>query len=179
MELVIHELKESNLKDTGQCDGQFAIESELVLQADNNRIRYTVIDRPARTKRYDGEEVDYPSFINNPKKTVFLAYVGEQVAGQIILRKYWNNYAHVQDIVVDINFRRLGVGRALIDQAKKWALEKQLPGIMLETQNNNVPACRFYEANGFKLGGFDNNLYKGLKDDTDEVALYWYFFFEE
>ena len=52
-----------------------------------------------------------------------------------------------------------------------------LPGIMLETQNNNVAACRFYESCGFHLGGFDRELYRGITPDTDETALFWYLIF--
>jgi streptothricin acetyltransferase len=48
---------------------------------------------------------------------------------------------------------------------------------MLETQNNNVAACRLYESGGFQLAGFDRCLYKGLHPDTDEIALYWYLVF--
>jgi ribosomal protein S18 acetylase RimI-like enzyme len=48
---------------------------------------------------------------------------------------------------------------------------------MLETQNNNLPACRFYEHCGFTLSGFDRNLYKGINKDTEEIALYWYLLF--
>ena len=36
-----------------------------------------------------------------------------------------------------------------------------MPGIMLETQNNNVAACKFYEKCGFVIGGFDFLGYKG------------------
>ncbi|MGD2076892.1 MAG: GNAT family N-acetyltransferase, partial [Chloroflexota bacterium] len=64
-------------------------------------------------------------------------------------------------------------------QAKQWARQKQFPGIMLETQNNNVQACRFYESCGFQIGGFDNMLYRGLDSSTDEVAIYYYFHFED
>jgi len=64
-------------------------------------------------------------------------------------------------------------------RAVAWAETKQLPGIMLETQNNNVAACRFYERCGFKLGGFDRYLYKGITQSTEEIALYWYLFFGE
>jgi streptothricin acetyltransferase len=45
---------------------------------------------------------------------------------------------------------------------------------MLETQNNNVGACKLYEACGFTLGGFDRYLYRGEMPDTREIALFWY-----
>jgi hypothetical protein len=69
MELVIKELDEINLKDVGRCDGEFVIDSQLVLHAENNQIHYTIIDRPPTKKRYDQAEVDYaasvdPNFAN-------------------------------------------------------------------------------------------------------------------
>ena len=58
-----------------------------------------------------------------------------------------------------------------------WARTQQLAGVMLETQNNNVAACRLYESGGFQLVGFDRCLYRGLHPGTDEIALYWYLVF--
>ena len=42
------------------------------------------------------------------------------------------------------------------------------------TQSNNVAACRLYERFGFRLGGFDRDLYRRLDPATQEVALFWY-----
>ena len=36
-----------------------------------------------------------------------------------------------------------------------WAKQKDLCGLMLETQNNNLLACRFYIKKGFVLGAVD------------------------
>ena len=54
-----------------------------------------------------------------------------------------------------------------------------LPGIMLETQNNNLGACRLYERCGYVLGGIDHLRYRGIDPRTQEVALFWYRFFDE
>ena len=179
MEVIIQELSDDNVEDVGKVDGQFVIDSCLLLYAENNQIRYTVIEQPAKQKRYAQEEIDYSKFVNNPDKVVFLAYLDGRIVGQIVLHKYWNNYAYIEDIVVDVEFRRHGVGQALIKEAKQWARREKLPGIMLETQNNNVRACQFYESCGFRIGGFDNLLYRGLDPGTEEVAIYYYFHFED
>jgi streptothricin acetyltransferase len=178
MNLVIQELDELNIEDVGKCDGEFVIDSQLILHVENNQIRYTVIDRPATKKRYEQKDVDYTAYIGSSDRTVFLGYVDGKVAGQIVLRKNWNEYACVDYIAVDVGFRRHGIGYALISRAKRWAQERQLPGIIAETQNNNLQACNFYEACGFKLGGFDSYLYRGIDAGTDEIALYWYLYFE-
>ncbi len=178
MELIIRELDEAGIGDVGQIDGQFVIDSQLLLQAENNQIRYTVIDLTPAKKRYAKEEIDYSTYLGDPTKVIFLAYVDGDIAGRIILRKNWNKYAYIEDIAVDEKFRRRGLGRALIDQAIQWARQMGLPGLMLETQSNNVQACRFYESCGFLIGGFDNLLYGGLDVATDEVAVFWYLLFD-
>jgi streptothricin acetyltransferase len=104
----------------------------------------------------------------------FILYMDGQLAGQINVSKHWNAYAWIDDFMVDTNFRRRGVGRALMEKAVDWAKFRNLPGIMLETQDVNVQACRFYENFGFRLYGFDTHLYKALNPATDEIALYWY-----
>lgn len=65
--------------------------------------------------------MDYASYIDNPEKTVFFAYIDEQLTGQIILRKNWNGFAYVEDIAVDSRFRRQGIGRRLMNRAGVWA----------------------------------------------------------
>jgi streptothricin acetyltransferase len=64
-----------------------------------------------------------------------------------------------------------------MDLAVAWAKAQGLAGLTLETQSNNVPACRFYSRYGFTLGGYDRLLYRALDRDTREVALYWYLTF--
>ena len=179
MNMIIKQLTDINIGDVGKCDGEFIVDSEMFIYVEKNSIRYQVLDRPPYLKRYDKDDIDYQIYMNNPEKAIFIAYVDGSVAGQVILYKSWNNYAYLHEIIADINFRRQGVGRALMQAAITWAKERHLPGLMLETQTNNLPACRFYESCGFELGGFDNNLYKGINKDSREVALFWYLYFDD
>jgi GNAT superfamily N-acetyltransferase len=112
--------------------------------------------------------------VNNPEKTAFLAYADERVVGQLILNRHWNAFTWVEGIGVDKNYRRLGIGRALVKRGAEWAKKRGLLGIMVETQDNNVKACRFYESCGFILKGFDTGLYQASKQYRDEIALFWY-----
>ena len=171
----VEEVDEKTVKDVNTVDGRFTIDSKLEIQVDNNEIMYSTVKVPQFEKRYKKESIDYSTYIDDPDKTIYLAYIDGTIAGQIILRKNWNKYAYIEDIAVDVKFRKHGIGKALLSCAKKWAKRKNLAGVMLETQNNNVAACRLYEKCGFNLGGFDTYLYKGLKPDTDEIALYWYY----
>lgn len=174
MQITIHEINHINLQDINKCDGTFTVDSRLVLRAENGFINYSVVKIKPYQKRYIFEERDYLSYISNADKGAYLAYADGQVVGQIEVRKHWNAYAWIDDFFVDVHFRRHGVGGALMQKAVDWTKARNLPGIMLETQDVNVPACRFYENFGFRLYGFDTHLYKGFNPDTDEIALYWY-----
>jgi len=177
--MLIVELNQTNLQDISKLDGEFLIDSRLVLTVENDQIYYSFISIPIRTKRYKTEEMDYQDYLNDPERTIFLAYIDNQFSGQIILSKNWNGFAYIDDIAVDVKFRRQGVGTALIEKAKQWARGIGFPGIMLETQDVNVGACKLYENCGFKLKGFDSYLYKAIEGVQDEVALYWYYFFDD
>ena len=174
MRITIAEINLHNLSDSNQCNEGFAVDSKLVLNADNGVVRYNVVPVTRYDKRYPPNEIDYSSYIDNPDQTVFFARFEEELAAELVLRKWWNNFAYIEDVAVKSLFKRRGIGRALIDRAIDWAKDRELPGLMLETQNDNVPACLFYERCGFTLAGFDRNLYRALRPDTEEIALYWY-----
>lgn len=177
MNLIIREIDQYSVEDLGRCDNSFTVSSKLVLNAEEGRIGFTIVDVSPYIKQYGPEDFDAEFYMDHPDRAVFFAYLDEELAGEIRLRKYWNDYAYIDNIAVDPKFRRQGTGGALIEQAIEWAKEKGFPGIMLETQNINVAACKFYESCGFELRGFDTHLYKGLDPATDEVALYWYLLF--
>ena len=81
------------------------------------------------------------------------------------------NSACLWDIRVRAGFRSKGVGSALMRQAELWALERGYRKMHVETQNINVPACRFYRAQGFQL--FEVNL-RAYPELPDEAMLLWY-----
>jgi len=185
MTITIRELQAGDPDDWLRLDDSFTVDSTLVLSLANGRIGYEIAEVPAFTKRYSDEpapadeETDFSAYIGNPDQIVYLAYAGARAAGRIILRRNWNRYAYIEDIQVDRLYRRHGIGRMLIERAKRWAAAGGMPGLMLETQSNNVRACRFYESCGFEIGGFDTRLYQGVRKQTDEIALFWYLMFDE
>ena len=177
MNIIIREVNHSTIQHVKRYGSSFEVRAKLLPGAENGRISYTIVDVPPYIKQYGPEEVEPDSYVANPDRIIFFAYVEDKLAGQIRVLKYWNAYAYVDDIAVDANFRGQGVGRTLIERAIEWAKAKKFPGMMLETQNNNVAGCRLYASCGFELRGFDTHLYKALDPSTDEIALYWYLMF--
>ena len=163
------------MADAKSCDASFVIDSELVLGAKDGVITYEVRPLPAWRKSYaHSGERELQGFIGDPDKSFFLAYIDGKVAGHASVSVNWNRLALIDHVEVDSHFRKRGVGTALVAHAVGWARQKRLLGLMLETQNNNVAACRLYEACGFTLGGFDRFLYQGEMPGTREIALFWY-----
>lgn len=74
------------------------------------------------------------------------------------------------DIRVRPDCRRLGVGRQLLAFAERIALSAGKQRLSVETQNNNVAACRFYASAGFELRSVDRFAYPLL---PNEVQLVW------
>jgi ribosomal protein S18 acetylase RimI-like enzyme len=76
------------------------------------------------------------------------------------------------DIRVAPTYRRgRGVGTALFQAAAGWARARGAIGMRIETQTINVPACRFYAAQGCTLSAVDADAYPEL---PDEIQLIWY-----
>lgn len=70
------------------------------------------------------------------------------------------------------------MGKILLEKAIEWAKENKLIGLMLETQDVNITACRFYSKNKFVIGAVDNMLYSNFST-ANEKAVFWYNKFED
>jgi ribosomal protein S18 acetylase RimI-like enzyme len=178
MTIVITPADWASLPQLYRVDGRFCVNERLCLAVADGRIRHTFVPvEPPYEKIYPPEDKDYTQYIGRPDRAIYFAYLDDRLAGQIILSQWWNGYGYIEDIAVDVGFRRGGVGAALLEQAAAWAQALGLPGLMLETQDINAAACRLYARCGFELAGFDRLLYSAI-DAADparpEIALYWY-----
>lgn len=90
-----------------------------------------------------------------------------------VAEEEWNNTAFIWNIMIDERARGQGIGRRFIDHTIEWARQKKLRAIMLETQTNNVPACRFYSHMGFHLTGIHDSFYGNNDYQKNEIAIFW------
>ncbi len=86
--------------------------------------------------------------------------------------QYWNHTVVLWNLMIDLDYRRNGLGRRLWHRVLEFARQADIRAIQIETQNTNVPACRFYERMGCQLVGVHETYYTndGL---ATEVALFW------
>jgi len=176
MKITLRQMDSQSLQQVDGFNRNSMVNLHLLLHLQDNKISYSVIPVEPYEKILSVEAEDYTTFIDNPQKVIFFADVDGKPAGQIKLVPWWNKFSYVEELVVDTEFRGKGVGRALMSRAIEWAKQQNFPGLTLETQDNNVQACKFYEKCGFILGGFDLYAYKNL-DNASEIALYWYLIF--
>lgn len=78
------------------------------------------------------------------------------------------------DIRVQPKARGRGVGAALFERAFDWSRRQGCTTMKIETQNVNLPACRFYARMGCELGAIHRYAYAGIPEVADEVMLLWY-----
>jgi len=176
MSINIEQVNLQNKHQVDKLERKFNVNSKIALSMENGKLNYSVVSVTPYEKEIPVDEVeDINSFIDNDEKIIFLAFTNEQLAGQIKMITWWNQYAYIDDLIVNPQFRGQGVGKSLIAEAVRWAKEKRFPGIMLETQDDNVAACRLYQSCGFILGGFDVYTFKNIK--PNEIALFWYLVF--
>ena len=68
------------------------------------------------------------SQLEDEREAVFVAVIDENVVGYIHVEKYNTLYfetmANILGLAVSKRYRKHGVGKALVNQAEKWAVEK-------------------------------------------------------
>ncbi|KQV79460.1 hypothetical protein ASD15_19230 [Massilia sp. Root351] len=179
-----------NAPDAAALDGSFTIAERLLLSATPDAITWQAMPVPPYRKDYHeldradsdrgGASAPLPAeYLGSADSAAFLAYAAGKPCGLLLLSTGWNGLAVIDDILVDAGARRLGVGSALLAHAEAWARGRGLPGIMLETQDSNVPACRLYARHGYQLRGFDRSLYATHPGTAHETALFWYLLFND
>jgi GNAT superfamily N-acetyltransferase len=82
-----------------------------------------------------------------------------------------SDLAVLWDIRVAPASRGHGVGRALFEAAEFWAISHGCRELKVETQNVNVPACRFYAALGCQLRAVQDDAYPRC---PGEAQFLWY-----
>ena len=178
MELHIRQMDSQSLHQVDGFERNSIVHSQLVLHVEDNKITYSIVPVEPYEKILLVDPENYATFIDNPEKVIFFADTDGKPVGQIKMVPWWNKFTYIEELTVDTPFRGKGVGRALLTRAIEWAKEQHFPGVTLETQDNNVPACMLYEKCGFVLSGFDLYAYRNFPESKAEIALYWYLIFE-
>jgi streptothricin acetyltransferase len=114
------------------------------------------------------------AYLGREDATIYLAFVEEQLVGQVCVQEDHNNMARVWGLRVEHGHLHRGIATLLMDTVKAWALARGLHWLRAETQDVHVTACMFYRDYGFVIGGFDRLYLQATPGSEDETAIVWY-----
>jgi GNAT superfamily N-acetyltransferase len=98
-----------------------------------------------------------------------VAEVDGEVRGYIdLLARPWQQVGWVANMTVDRDYRRGGIGTALMRHARQWTWDQGLQAILAEATTKNYPALRFYQKLGFQFCGFNDHYYT-----NQDIALFF------
>jgi ribosomal protein S18 acetylase RimI-like enzyme len=138
---------------------------------------------PSYVKDYDtyagGHPTEWPTRFDISTWVILAAYLdGIRVAGaaaaldhsRVELARDAGELGLLWDLRVAPAMRHRGIGSALLRAVEAAALRRGVPALRVETQQVNVPACRFYQRHGFVVERVTPAAYASL---PDEVQLLW------
>ena len=187
MTLTIVEEPPTRLAEYAQVPIEFTVaerfdEQALAALRHDASVRAVAVS-PAYRKDYDsypgGDPSAWTAQFDLSRWTILAAYDRTRRVGgaviivddpQIDLLHDCPACALLWDLRVAPDARRQGVGSALLEAGEQRARERGARSLRVETQDVNVPACRFYHAQGFRLERTTPGAYAEL---PDEVQLLW------
>ena len=188
MKLVIEEISPARLDEYDRVPQRVFVKTilqpELVGGGLGGILLREVPVDPPYLKDYDasGElPSDMPKKFDVKKWGFFLALAGSTPAGAatvaldttgVFMLEARKDLAVLWDIRMCPEYK--GVGIMLFRYSANWAKERGYTQMKIETQNVNVPACRFYERMGATLGEIRRFGYAGVPSVAHEVMLNWY-----
>ncbi len=111
----------------------------------------------------------------SPHAAVFVAEAGDgAVVGRLSLARDPHPASpHVADLglMVAKTHRRLGIGRALLEQAVEWARGVGVTKLELHVFPHNEPAIRLYERFGFEREGFRRGHFRNGGQLIDAILM--------
>ena len=140
------------------------------------------------TKDYDSEDngdsgpTGWPKRFDVSKWGILLALDGDRPVGGatvaldtpgVHMLEDRKDLAVLWDLRVHPDSRRRGIGSHLFGHAADWARGRGCRHLKIETQNVNVPACRFYARQGCELRAIDRCAYADCPPVAHEAMLIW------
>lgn len=105
---------------------------------------------------------------NKVAGTVAVSFRGEKTYNKIYEGKWLSNndYAVIHRIAISNEFKGLGIGSMIIEEAQKLAFERNINSIKIDTQKDNLSMQKLLIKNDFKYCGL---IY--LEDKSERVAF--------
>lgn len=94
-------------------------------------------------------------FGNNPEFKCFVAEVSNEIVGMALVFKRFSTWKgtvlHLEDLIVNQNYRGQGIGAALLDKVVAYGKELGVKRISWEVLDWNTDAINFYKQRGANI----------------------------
>ena len=179
----------ATLHEYGHVTSSFLVESRLRAEALRNgldgwRLIEEIVKNPW-VKDYDGPDGEgtparWAVDFDISRWGVISVFEGTaRIGGAIVARNAPGisvmeaspTLAVLWDMRISPESRRSGVGSLLFPHVSEWAKSRGCTHMVIETQDINVPACKFYARMGCELRAIHPDAYANLPDETQ---LLWY-----
>jgi GNAT superfamily N-acetyltransferase len=183
VELRIIEEPMARLAEHARIPTAFRVERILTVSTPANglggiHLSEAVVDVPW-VKDYDAIEGEgptrWPARFDTSNWGLLAAFSASQRVGGaviafdtpgVLMLSGRRDLAVLWDLRVRPDVRSRGVGSALFTAVEDWATARMCRTLFVETQNINLPACRFYARMGCTLATIDREAYPGMPDET-------------
>lgn len=117
-------------------------------------------------------EKSVASELSNPLSLWLVAMEGERLAGYVGSQSV-EGEADMMNVAVHPDFRRRGVGEALVNALVAALAEKGVHSLTLEVRVSNESAIGLYKKLGFSQAGLRKNYYRQPKEDAYILRKEW------
>ncbi len=140
-------------------------------KSDKNQMSLEFSRKPLKeTLKFSNTDTLFQDYWQNPE--AYAIEIDGILAGILELDfEEWNSRVRLTQLLVDKKYRKMGIGKALMNFAKNLATEQGYRILVLETQNTNVPAIDFYFSQGFEFCGSNVFFYSNDDIGENEVML--------
>ncbi len=91
--------------------------------------------------------------LDSEREAVYVALVDDSVVGFVHVEKYttlyFENMANILGLAVSSKYRKNGIGKALLEQAEKWADKNEIALMRLNSGLKRSEAHEFYRRLGY------------------------------
>ena len=152
-----------------------SISNEWVLHLDRRggpieqtiELRWRRLEPAGSRRDFQMDVVELTRELQRSERLV-IAEAGGGIAGYLLLGTNWNGTAELADVIVDLAYRRRGLGRRFVEEAETYARARGLRALQWEAQTDNRDAIEFAVSQGFRIAGFHYAFYGNRGHERQE-----------
>lgn len=112
---------------------------------------------------------EYKNILRKKTNAILCAFSGKKIVGCLTLKGDFGGAALIDWLVIKKEFRRQGIGSALLKKTESWALKHFYHYLYLYTESDKN--IKFYKQKGFEYAGLCRNSWFGINEHLMQKIL--------